>query len=879
MSYPNILPQSHRRDGFIPFPQEDIESSIPARFEQQVERYPNNTAIKQGGHVLTYKKLNETANRLANIIVEHLGEENVPVAHIVRHGNWQIIASMGILKAGKISVALDNSFPEPRLEYMLRDSHTQIIVTDPQNLSAASKIAPPGCQVLNIGDIDTSTQTSNPGVDIHPHSLALLQYTSGSTGKPKGVLISHRNLLQDIRQQTNRRYYSPEDRMVLLFSVSFGASTCPIFSALLNGAQLHPFDVRTGSLQSLASLIGDEHITIYYSVPSFFRVFASSLTVEKGFPSLRLVMVGGETVLRRDVQLFKRCFSDNCVFEVVFGGTEFHEACTYLIFKDTEITSGSVPVGYPIEGKTILLADESGNPVPEGESGEIIIQSHFISPGYWKRPDLTQAAITPVAGQDGWYQYKTGDLGRLHPDGYLEHLGRKDFQVKIRGHRVELAEVTSALLDLKGIEDAAVTARTSPSGDQILVAYLKTGGLQRDATSQIKHNLGKVLPEYMLPSQFVFLDEFPRTPTGKTDIQSLPDPSSSIRLERGEPTKATNPLEEKLVAIWEKAFGQHPIGIRDDFQDLGGHSLLGLKIIADVESQFGTKIDFPDFIQARTIEKLAKLLQGKGAQRIGKYVVALQPKGSRPPFFCVPPSAVTPMFFNTLARHLGDQWPFYSFEYKGMDGQDEPHDNIREMARTFIQDIKAIQPVGPYFLSWMCLGGTVAFEMAHQLCAANEKVAFLGVLDTTHAPRSSKNLNYYLYVITRFLNQKVFKMQDPVDRLLRRRGGAQIDFNDPISRRLHYVFQVHRHAQITYFSPPYPGKVTIFNTEGRMGEYSKKTWEKAVSGELEAYLIPGYHKTPFEELKEGQIPFTEEPHVQVLSNRLLNCLEAAYRAT
>ena len=450
---------THPTGNFVQFMEEYIEQSILARFEQQVARYPDRLAIKTENQQITYDELNKAANRLARAILAQRGEGEEAVALMLEHGAPILTGILGVLKAGKIYTPLDPSFPRSRLKYMLENSEAGCIVTDNQNHVLASELSGRKTQIINISDLDPGLSTENPGLPISPDALAYILYTSGSTGQPKGVLQNHRNLLHQIRVYTNDFHICAEDRLPLFISCGFAASVKVFFGALLNGASVFPINLKQGGLIDLANWLIQEEITIYFSVTTTFRQFINTLSGEEKFPKLRLIMVGAEAVYRRDTELYKRHFSQDCLFVVSLGATEAGTVCWYFVDKETQISRSTVPVGYAVEDMDVVLVDKSGKEVEINKAGDICIRSRYLSPGYWREPELTEAAFLPdPEGQDKRI-YRTGDTGYMLPDGCLVHLGREDSLVKVRGYRIDLAEIEMALLEHNAVKEAVVVIR------------------------------------------------------------------------------------------------------------------------------------------------------------------------------------------------------------------------------------------------------------------------------------------------------------------------------------------------------------------------------------------------------------------------------------
>ncbi len=603
-------------NAFVKFKKEEIEQSIPDRFEKQVRRYPDRIAVKTRNDELTYDGLNQAANRVARAILTQRGTGEEPIALLLENDVPMIATILGVLKAGKIYVPLDPSLPRARTTYILEDSRAGLIVTDNKNLSSARGLAQDTLQLFNIDELDSSLSSENLGLPISPDTFAWILYTSGSTGQPKGVVQTHRNALHFIMNYTNGFHICADDRLTLLYSCSASAASHNILSALLNGASLYPLDIKREGLARLADWLIQQEITIYNSVPTVFRYFLDTLTGEEKFPNLRLIIMMGEPVYRRDVELYKKHFSQDCIFVNRLGSTETGSIRWYFISKETQITGSNVPVGYSVEDNEILLIDDAGEEVGFNQVGKIAVKSRYLSPGYWQRPDLTQAAFLPDPEGGGERIYRTGDLGRMLPDGCLVCLGRKDFQVKFKGYRIEVAEIEMALLDLDTIKQAVVMAREDRPGDQRLVAYLvPAAGQQIPTVTKLRRFLAEVLPEYMLPSIFVSLDALPLSPNGKVNRRALPAPGRS-RPEVETPFMAPRtPVEEALVEIWAEVLGLDEVGIYDNFLELGGHSLLATQVISRVLNTFRVELPLQSLFKAPTVADMAVVITQSQAEK------------------------------------------------------------------------------------------------------------------------------------------------------------------------------------------------------------------------------------------------------------------------
>jgi amino acid adenylation domain-containing protein len=493
-----------------------------------------------------------------------------------------------------------------RLTHLLEDSKARLIVTHTQHLPLAKTVAQHGQQVLNLDVLETELSDENLGLSLSPDTLAYLLYTSGSTGTPKGIMQNHRNVLHMIKNECNGFRFCADDRLSLLYSPSFPGAVRNTFSALLNGAAVFPFNLREAGFARLSSWLIEEEITFYNSVATVFRHFTTTLTGEERFPRLRLVMVGSETVYRSDVELYRKHFPPHCLFVVAMGTTEITHIRLYFVDKEVSIPDRVVPVGYPEEDVQVLLLDEAGKEVGIDAVGQIAVKSRYLSLGYWRRPDLTAARFLPDPNGSDERIYLTGDLGRMHADGCLVHLGREDFQVKIRGHRVEVSEIETALLDHPGIKEAVVIALEYPRGEKHLAAYLVASQKPTPSTSELRDSLAVKLPDYMLPAVFVFLDALPLTPTGKVDRLALPMPDRH-RGDLGETlVMPRTAVEEVVTGMWAEVLGLERIGVHDGFFDLGGHSLLATQMMSQINRIFQVELPLRRFFEAPTVAELAQ---------------------------------------------------------------------------------------------------------------------------------------------------------------------------------------------------------------------------------------------------------------------------------
>ncbi|MCH8061997.1 MAG: non-ribosomal peptide synthetase [Chloroflexi bacterium] len=605
----------HPSGTFVEFKKEWIEQSIPLRFEEAVRRYPDRIAVKTDARELTYVELNGAANRIAHAILGTRGDGEEPVALLFDHGVNGIAAIMGALKAGKTCVLLVPSHPSTRTLHILRDSTAALIVTDSKNLPLAKELAKSSIDVIDIDELNVDLSDENLDIELTTDALAFILYTSGSTGRAKGVSHNHGGVLHMTRVHTNSYHICPEDRVSLLFSPGAIGAAREIIGTLLNGGCLYPFDLKAQGIPNLADWLVGHQITTLRTAGTVFRHFVNGLTGSQEFPNLRLVHIGTEMIYRRDVEQFKKHFSAECILTTGLGMTEISPVLIWYADMETEIEGGTVSGGYAVEGTEIIIVDESDREVAVNEVGEIIVRSPYISPGYWGMPG--QMPTAPALDLPGMSTYRTNDLGRRLPDGRVVCLGRKDFQVNLRGHLIEIADVESALLDLDYVEEAAMMLRVDRNGDERLVAYVVPGADAAPSTSVLRRALSETLPDHMVPSSYVILDALPLAPNGKVDRKSLPvldKTRPDLDVEFAAPR---TPVEVQLSEIWAEALDLDEVGIYDNFFDLGGHSLMASHILSLAIKTFRVELPLKALFESPTVAEMAIVVTEHQADKVG----------------------------------------------------------------------------------------------------------------------------------------------------------------------------------------------------------------------------------------------------------------------
>lgn len=626
---------------FVEFPKKAIEQSITQRFEQQVRQWPERAAVKIQDRWVTYDELNQTANRLARVLPRSNPGQLMPVAILVDQGIALIVAILAVLKAGLVYAPVDRRQPEELLAKILVDLHPCAILADGRNLATAEGLAHGSYQVINAEAVKSNLCGDNLELPISPDAAAYVFYTSGSTGEPKGVIDSHRNVLHNVMRYTNSLGFSPEDRMSLVQHSSFSGTVSTLFGALLNGATVFPFDLDRDGLATIAAWAHRERITIFHSVPSIFRQFAET---NESYSELRLIRLEGDTATTRDIETLQGTFAEGCILVNGLGATECGLLRQFFIDKDTRLDGTVVPVGYPVEDMVVQIVDESGNEAPAGNTGEIVVRSHYLALGYWQKPELTAAKFEQE--RSGVRTYRTGDLGAMGQDGCLEHLGRRDFRTKIGGNNVDMADVEHEILEFEAVEDALVHTYIDRAGEQHLVAYLVLKDGIEPMVSDVREYLVTRLPSHMIPTAYVFLEQLPLTSDGKVDRHGLPAPIGAPLFLRTQYVAPETAMESFLAGIWAEVLESElkHIGVLDSFFDLGGESLRATKVVVRLRQHLGIEIKVSVLFEHRTIRSLIAYLEGSSVPETDRLARA---------------SARAAKQRAVLARFAREGWPKY----------------------------------------------------------------------------------------------------------------------------------------------------------------------------------------------------------------------------
>jgi amino acid adenylation domain-containing protein len=860
--------------------------------EMQAEKTPDSVAVQFKDEQLTYHELNSRANRLAHHLRELGVATETPVGISMERSTEMIVGLLGILKAGGTYIPLDPFFPRDRLAYMLEYSGTNILLThdQPRAKETAELLTKEGLVMVNL-DQDWHSIANHPDdnlpINVDPHNLAYILFTSGSTGKPKGVQIPHRAVVNFLISMQKTPGLTASDRLLAVTTWSFDISVLETFLPLITGAcavVLPGEAVFDGA--AMIQHLTEKNISVMQATPATWQMLIDAgWCGDKGLK----VLCGGEAMPKDLAHWLTQHVGS--VWNM-YGPTEttvWSTLCEILPATDV------ITIGYPIANTRIYILDKNFEPVPVGVAGELYIAGDGVARGYLKQPELTAEKFIPepFVNQPDACMYRTGDQARYLSDGRIDFLGRADFQVKVRGFRIELGEIETILNGHPAIRQAVVIAREDTPGDKRLVAYLIPETDHETDPGELRRYVREKLPEYMVPSAFMFLDEFPMTPNRKVNRKALPAPDAIHATAERDLILPRTRIEAKLVQIWEDLLKIHPIGIQDNFFELGGHSLLAVHLFSRIKEDFKVNLPLATLFREATIEYLARVIQEQSASETWSSLVEIEPQGQHPPFYCVHGLTGDVLWFRDLAQCLAPDYPFYGLQSRGLDGVQKPLEQIDEMAAHYINEIRALQPRGPYYLGGASFGGTVALEMAQQLMAQGEKVALLVIFDDSplKVPVDSSNLGKRIGISIRimrnfprwlmgFLQMGPSRMTQRIRRKMRvmQKGKNKeqsvplgqldaedlIDFADELAPHRQQLITCNFHALNSYKPKPYAGNVILFRALNRplfSINDPEIGWQKLAPGHVRTFDISSSHEGMF-----------QKPYVQDLAARLRSCL-------
>ncbi len=698
-------------------------------------------------------------------------------------------------------------------------------------------------------------------------------------------MITHAGLNNYLSWATNEYIDQASNGSLVHSPLAFDLTVTSLLTPLICGLSVTLLPEQSALEELSAALRHGSPLGLLKITPAHIEGLGYMLAPEEIAGRVRAVVIGGEALRAESIAFLRNADPDLRIINE-YGPTETVVGCCVYEVSREDPPTGPVSIGRPIANTAAYILDENFQAAPVGVTGELYIGGAGVARGYLNRPELTAEKFLPdpFASYPGQRLYATGDLARYQHDGGIDFIGRNDDQVKIRGYRVELREIEAILVQHAAVKEAVVVLQDYQAGDRPLAAFVVPTDSSKLIIADLRAFLKAKLPEHMVPSAIAALERMPLTSNGKVDRQAL------AKLESANPHREQyigprDESEERLGKIWETMLGISPIGITDNFYDLGGHSLLAARFCAEIEGLYGRRLPLSILLENPTVEDLARILRQDDWKASWSSLVKLQPSGSKPPLFCVHACGAHVFIYRSLLRRLSADQPVYGVQAVGLDGKEEPHTRIEDMAAHYVKEIRGIQPQGPYHLLGDTLGGLIAFEIGQQLYDQGQVTAFLGLLDTI-CPLSKSLGDRLLAHVTHLeesgLSEYVLNAAWSVRRRLARLMSKDVPLtaaekelandvsaaDDPIARVEWAIYQ----ATIVNYQPPkrvYPGKITYFfardNTFDSRVEDKRLRWKTIAGGGFELHVIPGRHDT-----------IKEEPHVGLLSEKLMTCLDRAH---
>ena len=683
-------------------------------FENVVRKFPDKIAIKKDNESLTFFELNKKANQLANYLIKEGIKKEDCVGILFNKSINMLVSLLAVLKTGAVYIPIDKKYPIERIKYIIQDSNLKIMITnnklDTEYDDLLNKII-----ILDDVEEQLEEETSEDlKVDIKTDDLAYIIYTSGSTGRPKGVLVSHRGLNNLKVAQKELFNLNENDNILQFSSFSFDASIWEISLAINVGATIvlgEENDILPG--KGLVKFINNNKITAISMPPSAF----SMISEDEELKYVHTIIVGSEACWMELIKKWRNKVR-------IFNGYGPTEATVCVSFKEYLGDEEICTIGTPITNTQIYILDENLEPIPIGIPGEIYIGGAGVAKGYLNKEELTNEKFVPNKFTNTGLMYRSGDVAKYTETGDIEFVGRIDNQIKVRGYRIELEEIENVALENKNIKKVVCLLQEDDGDKKVILYYITNKKIE---AKELRTFMEAKLPNYMIPAYFVKVDEFPSMPNGKVNKNEL----LKIDIFKDDNKKnivPRNNMEEILSILWSKALKRKNINITDDFFEIGGHSLLAIKIITNLNEEQNLEIPISTMFEHPTIQELAKYIQDAKKNEF-KPLIKLQLNGNKRPIFAVHPGDGNVFCYTDLVRELGRDQPFYGFQAYGVEKGTVAKNSFFEMAKIYIQEIKEVQPEGPYIIFGYCAGGTIAFEMARQLIENGEKVEKLVLFD------------------------------------------------------------------------------------------------------------------------------------------------------
>ena len=895
----------------VAYPQEKVLHQL---FEIQVERTPEAVAVVCEGERLSYQKLNARANHLAHQLQEAGVMPESLVALLLERGVNFIAAILAVFKTGGAFLPLDPEHPVARRTQIVQQSGCQLVLTSEAygtELEDALGEVCAGSQRARVIPIEAllqqSTVAKNLPLRSGPGNLAYIMYTSGSTGAPKGVMVEQGGMVNHIFAKLADLDISRQDRVAQNGPPCFNIVVWQCLAALVVGGSVYVFrdEIAHDPLRLLEQL-EEKQITILQAVPSILRAVAqqAELLGEKRprLADLRWVVPTGDALSPELCRQWLKLYPAIPLLNT-YGSTECSDdQCHYVISQPpgVDYPLAIMSIGRPIQNMRTYILDAQLQPVPVGVVGDLYIGGRGVGRGYLHDAQRTAEVFLPdpFGPQAGGRLYKTRDRARYLPDGNIEFLGRSDNLVKVHGLRIEPGEIEALLEQHAGVREAVVVARENRGRNKYLVAYVVPVQDEPSSSEELRSWLRGKLPEYMVPGAFMFLESLPLNANGKVERRALPAPELSRKTAEESYVAPRHLVEQQLVQIWEELLGVRPIGIKDDFFELGGDSLLAVRLFDRMAQVCGKKLALATLFAGATIEQVAKALGEETQTQTRAPLVVVQAGGSRRPFFFLHGQWTGgALYSRELAHHLGPEQPFYLLEPYKFDGLAVPP-TLEEMAAAHLETLRSVQPEGPYLLGGWCNGGLVAYEMARQLHAQGQTVDLLVLMDSdAPAPKfeqdrriidglcnllrlsKEKQVDWFLLYRHLRLSFHHWRLNKFKHAGTTHRDELEPGVADEVSPQLDAIIprrevlrqdwlSIYDWAAAGYMPYSYPGKITFFWTEEE--PLRREGWFKLIEAKLiedkkeDIHIIPGNHIT------------SRTKYLSVLAEHLSTCLSKVH---
>ena len=704
----------------------------------QTARSPDAIAIEDANGSVTYSQLESRSNRLAHWLIDTGVESESLVGLYLPRSVEALVAILGVLKAGAAYVPLDCLSPPFRTRQILTACDSPLVLTVSDRVNDLDGIE---SRVVDIGSIEHSEFSTEPSsVPDEMERLAYVIFTSGSTGAPKGVQIEHRGLSNYLLWACEAYDAQNGCGSIVHSSIAFDLTITGLFLPLMAGKTVRMVPDGEQSFTELLTMLGrSQNLSVLKITPAHLDILSNEITEEQTRDLCAKYVIGGENLLGSQLEWWQQS-APNSTFVNEYGPTETVVGCCVFEANARDCFNGSVPIGKPIANTRLYVLDEALHPVPRGLRGELFIGGAGVARGYLNQRALTAKRFVPdpFTKETGARMYRTGDKVQMRSDGNLEFVGRSDHQVKIRGFRVELAEIESAIREFPGIEDVAAVFRNDRDEQCIDVFITHSAGKGAFDQGALTGWVGGRLPVYMQPSSISVLDKLPLTLNGKLDRAALPETPITTNPTTSDTPETATDLERKLIRAWASLLPVGEIGLDDNFFQIGGHSLLALKLVRRLRDELKIEVPIRYFFEYPTIRRLAEKLEpSRSSEELAtnswRYLVPLQLKGNRRPLFLFPGGIGSErefLVFARLAGFVGEEQPIFGLRATDAQGDDPVHRSVAQMAEDYVREIRAMQPEGPYLFLGECVGGIVAFEAARQLAEQGEHVSHFILLDS-----------------------------------------------------------------------------------------------------------------------------------------------------